>query len=70
MTSVFVICAALGGTILVCQVLLGLLGLGGDAFHGDADGGFDADVGSTERVRGSIDLACRIIDDMQLRRGD
>jgi len=27
-------------------------------------------VGSTERVRGSIDLACRIIDDMQLRRGD
>jgi hypothetical protein len=48
MTSVFVICAALGGTILVCQVLLGLLGLGGDAFHGDAGGGFDADVGSTD----------------------
>jgi Nucleotidyltransferase of unknown function (DUF6036) len=27
-------------------------------------------VGSTERVRGSIDLACRIIEDLQRRRGE
>jgi membrane protein implicated in regulation of membrane protease activity len=39
MATFFVICAALGGTLMVCQFLASLLGLGGD--HGDADHGGD-----------------------------
>lgn len=39
MATVFLICAALGGTILVCQFVMTLLGLGGDGLHGDAGGG-------------------------------
>jgi len=37
----FLICAAFGGTLIVCQVLMGLLGIGGD--HGDSDGGSEVD---------------------------
>ena len=39
MTAVFVVCAAVGGTILACQVVLTLIGLGGEAFDIDVDGG-------------------------------
>ncbi len=42
MTSVFIVCAAIGGTILVCQLVMMLIGLGGHAFM-DAD--MPADVG-------------------------
>ena len=39
MRQVFLVCAILGATLLACQFLMSLLGLGGD--HGDA-GGHDA----------------------------
>jgi len=53
MTPVFLICATLGGTVLLCQFVLTLMGLVGDSmdadaggdFHGDAGGDFDADAG-------------------------
>jgi hypothetical protein len=35
MTSVFIVCAAMGGTVLVIQFLLTLIGLGGHAFDID-----------------------------------
>jgi hypothetical protein len=35
MTTLFVVCAALGGTVLVLQFLLSLIGLGGDSLGGD-----------------------------------
>lgn len=48
MTSVFLTCAALGGTILVCQLLMTVIGLGGHDVGGDiADdpaGHFGGDV--------------------------
>jgi hypothetical protein len=59
MTYVFIVCAATGGTILVIQFLLGLIGLGGEMFdvdvpqdvghdfggdfHGDTGGDFHGD---------------------------
>jgi hypothetical protein len=55
MTIVFIVCAAAGGTIMVVQFLLTLVGLGGHAFdvdvshdfggdfHGDAGGDFHGD---------------------------
>ncbi|OHB68734.1 MAG: hypothetical protein A2V70_04605 [Planctomycetes bacterium RBG_13_63_9] len=58
MTTVFLVCAAVGGTILVLQFVLSLIGLGGEAldidlpgdvdadFDVDADLDFDADVGT------------------------
>ena len=54
MTSVFIVCAALGGTVLVIQFLLGLVGLGGHMFDVDVPqdvgghdfgGDFHGDVG-------------------------
>jgi hypothetical protein len=52
MASVFIVCAALGGTILVLQFLLTLAGIGGHAFDLDAPdishgfgGDFHGDVG-------------------------
>jgi len=42
MTYVFIVCAAVGGTVLVCQFVLTLIGLGGHAFL-DMDA--PADVG-------------------------
>ncbi len=57
MTSIFIVCAAIGGTVLVIQFLLGLFGLGGHLFdvdvphdfagdfHGDFAGDFHGDTG-------------------------
>ena len=41
MTAVFSACALLGGTLLVCQTLLSLIGLGGDHAFGDDASGHD-----------------------------
>jgi hypothetical protein len=45
MTSVFVVCAAVGGTVLVLQFLLELVGLGGDAFGIDTPHDLGHDFG-------------------------
>ncbi len=46
MTTVFVVCALIGGTILVFQFVLTMIGLGGEAFDLDLpDGDVDLDVG-------------------------
>jgi len=44
MTTVFVVCAALGGAILVIQFVLTLIGLGGEAFDVDLPEEADADL--------------------------
>jgi hypothetical protein len=44
-TTIFVICAALGGTVLVCQLIMTLVGLGGDGMHLDAAGHVDGHFG-------------------------
>ncbi len=60
MTAVFIVCAAIGGTVLVVQFVMALIGLGGDAFdidvsgdvghdfsgdfHGDVDGDFQGET--------------------------
>jgi hypothetical protein len=41
--TIFLIAAVLGGTILVCQFVLSLVGLGHDAFDIGHDGGFGGD---------------------------
>jgi len=56
MTTLFIVCAAIGGTILVFQFVLTLIGLGGEAldvdlpgdvdFDADADFDFDSGVGA------------------------
>ena len=53
MTVVFVVCAAVGTTVLVLQFLLGLVGLGGDALGVDVphDFGHDVAEGITIPVR-------------------
>jgi hypothetical protein len=43
MATAYMICAVVGGTILVCQFLLTLLGLGGE--HGDMGGAHGHDFG-------------------------
>jgi hypothetical protein len=52
MTSVFVVCAAVGATVLVLQFLLGLVGLGGGDLAADAPHDFGHDLGG-----GDHDLA-------------
>ena len=44
METLFLICASLGGSLLVLQFLLGLLGIG----HGELDQGLDGDVSSLD----------------------
>jgi len=45
-TTVFLVCAAFGGTILVLQAIMTLIGLGGDSFHTDVPHDVGGDVGS------------------------
>jgi hypothetical protein len=53
MSTVFLICAVVGGTLLVCQSLLGLLGLGGHHDFGDHDVPVDhADAFSADHAAG------------------
>jgi hypothetical protein len=46
MESFYIACAAVGGTLILCQFLLGLLGLGHHELGGDHDMGGDHDVGA------------------------
>jgi hypothetical protein len=49
MEEFYIICAALGGTLLVCQFVLGLLGMGDHhEFGGDHDLSADHDVGHAD----------------------
>ena len=48
METVFLVCAAVGGTLLLCQFLLGLFGFGHHDF--DHDHGFDHHVGDDHAV--------------------
>ena len=49
MATFFIVCAAAGGTLLLCQVLMGLLGLGGHHdFGGGHDVGAEHDLGHHE----------------------
>jgi hypothetical protein len=48
MTTLFVVCAALGGTVLVLQFLLTLLGLGGDSLGLDVPHDVGHDLGGLE----------------------
>jgi hypothetical protein len=45
MTLVFLFCAVVGGTIMVCQLVLSLLGLAGDTLHLDVGQDVGHDVG-------------------------
>jgi hypothetical protein len=46
MTLVFLFCAVVGGTIMVCQLILSLLGLAGDTLHLDVGQDVGHDVGT------------------------
>ncbi|MGA2035270.1 MAG: hypothetical protein ABSG68_23735 [Thermoguttaceae bacterium] len=48
MTVVFVVCAAVGSTVLVLQFLMALVGLGGDALGVDAPHDFGHDLGGAD----------------------
>ena len=64
MFTIFVVCAGVGGTILVCQMLMTVLGLAGDSVDvdlpddvggpGDLDFGGDVDVGGDLDVGGDV----------------
>jgi hypothetical protein len=45
MAPIFVFCAAVGGTIMVCQLILSLVGLAGDSLHVDVSGDVGHDFG-------------------------
>ncbi len=45
MSTVFIICAVVGGTILICQFVMTLIGLGGDSFDIADDVPDSADMG-------------------------
>jgi membrane protein implicated in regulation of membrane protease activity len=52
LTWFFIFCAVVGGTILICQFVLTLVGLGGD--HGlDTEHSFDGDVGHDIHAEGA-----------------
>ena len=50
MTPIFILCAIVGGTILVCQFVMTLVGLGGDSFDlvDDIPDGDMGDIGDLE----------------------
>ena len=48
MTAVYVVCAAVGATVLVLQFVLALIGLGGDALGVDAPHDFGHDMGGVD----------------------
>ncbi len=47
MGTIFLLCATVGGTVLVCQFLLTLIGLGGHGLEGDFSGDV-ADIGNLD----------------------
>jgi hypothetical protein len=55
-TYVFIVCAAVGGTILVLQFLLTLVGLGGHAFGVDMSADVGHDFGGDFHVGGGCDF--------------
>lgn len=58
MTTVFLVCATVGGTVLAFQLLMTLVGLGGDALDVDVPDDMDADVdfdGDVGDVDGDVD---------------
>ena len=56
MTVVFVVCAAVGATVLVLQFLLALAGLGGDALGVDVPHDFGHDLGGAGHDFGADDV--------------
>jgi len=46
MTTMFVVCAVFGGTILVLQTIMALIGLGGEALHTDVPHDVGHDLGA------------------------
>src|SRR5262245_3887675 len=44
METIYALCALIGGTLLACQIVLGLLGIGGDHDVGGHDGDFHGDA--------------------------
>jgi hypothetical protein len=53
MTAVFVVCAAVGATVLVLQFLMALVGLGGDAMGADVPHDFWHDLGGADHDFGT-----------------
>ena len=58
MATVFLICAAVGGTILACQLVMTVLGFAGDMADvdvpDDIDGGGDLDLGGDVDAGGDV----------------
>ncbi|MBN2217925.1 MAG: NfeD family protein [Pirellulales bacterium] len=54
MTTIFLVCAALGGTILVLQFVMALIGFGAHAFDLDVPGHLDGDVGGDAHFGGDF----------------
>lgn len=63
LTTVYLLCALVGGTLLLCQFVLTLIGVGGDDVDAGGDvgdvggdvGDFDADVGHVDAPMGDVD---------------
>jgi membrane protein implicated in regulation of membrane protease activity len=56
MTTIFLFCALVGGTIMLCQFLLTLLGLGGHDMVDGGHGGVDlADGAGADAAHGTVD---------------
>jgi len=54
LTIIFVICAALGGAILIVQFVLALVGFGAHSLHIDVPGHFDGDAGGDVHFGGDF----------------
>jgi hypothetical protein len=55
METVFIVCAILGGTLVLCQVVAGLIGFGADA-DVDTDAGADHDLGDADHGNGFLGM--------------